>query len=162
MIDEEDMTPPSSEVVEERTESSAVVDIGEAIRLVGTAHISRASAELVKHQIEIYQPERIAVELDESRLVALEDPQTFDEETLGVAIRNGRAPLLLFQAMLATQQRKMGLETGEMPGVDLLTAVEEAREREIPFALVDRDVRITLRRAWAKMGLIQRFRLLTA
>ena len=130
MIDEEDMTPPSSEVVEERIESAAVVDIGEGIRLVGTAHISRASAELVKQQIEIYQPERIAVELDESRLVALEDPQTFDEETLGVAIRNGRAPLLLFQAMLATQQRKMGLETGEMPGVDLLTAVEEARERE--------------------------------
>ena len=162
MKDEEAILPSSAEVVEETIESAAVVDIGENIRLVGTAHISRASAELVKRQIEIYHPERIAVELDESRLIALEDPQTFDEETLGVAIRNGRAPLLLFQAMLATQQRKMGLETGEMPGVDLLTAVEEAREREIPFALVDRDVRITLRRAWVKMGLIQRFRLLTA
>ena len=128
MKDEEAILPSSAEVVEETIESAAVVDIGENIRLVGTAHISRASAELVKRQIEIYHPERIAVELDESRLIALEDPKTFDEETLGVAIRNGRAPLLLFQAMLATQQRKMGLETGEMPGVDLLSCRRGQRE----------------------------------
>ena len=54
MKDEEAILPSSTEVVEETIESAAVVDIGENIRLVGTAHISRASAELVKRQIEIY------------------------------------------------------------------------------------------------------------
>ena len=108
MKDEEVILPSSAEVVEETIESAAVVDIGENIRLVGTAHISRASAELVKRQIEIYHPERIAVELDESRLIALEDPKTFDEETLGVAIRNGRAPLLLFPSNASHPTTKDG------------------------------------------------------
>ena len=50
----------------------------------------------------------------------------------------------------------MGLETGEKPGVDLLTAVEEAEENDIELALIDRDIKITLRRVWSKMGFFQK------
>ena len=142
--------------------SSAIIDVSDNIRLVGTAHISRSSADLVKEQIEKYQPDIVAVELDKERLHALENPQAFDEETLGSAIKSGKAQLLLFQSLLAAQQRKMGLELGEKPGVDLLTAVEGARENEIPLALIDRDVKVTLRRVWAKMGFFQKIKVLNA
>ena len=140
-------------------ESSAVVNVDDNIRLVGTAHISRSSADLVKEQIANFEPDIVAVELDSDRLQALQNPQAFDEETLGSAIKAGKAPLLLFQSLLATQQRKMGLETGEKPGVDLLTAVEEAEENNLSLALIDRDVKITLRRVWSKMGFFQKINL---
>ena len=143
-------------------ESSAVVNVDDNIRLVGTAHISRTSADLVKEQIDDFEPDIVAVELDSDRLQALKNPQAFDEETLGSAIKNGKAPLLLFQSLLAAQQRKMGLELGEKPGVDLLTAVEEAEQKEIPLALIDRDVKITLRRVWSKMGFFQKIKVLNA
>ncbi len=143
-------------------ESSAVVNIDDNIRLVGTAHISRTSADLVKEQIDDFEPDIVAVELDSDRLQALKNPQAFDEETLGSAIKSGKAPLLLFQSLLAAQQRKMGLELGEKPGVDLLTAVEEAEQKEIPLALIDRDVKITLRRVWSKMGFFQKIKVLNA
>lgn len=143
-------------------ESTSVVDIDDNIRLVGTAHISRSSADLVKEQIADFEPDIVAVELDLDRLQALQNPQAFDEETLGSAIKAGKAPLLLFQSLLATQQRKMGLETGEKPGVDLLTAVEEAEENDIELALIDRDIKITLRRVWSKMGFFQKIKLLNA
>ena len=143
-------------------ESSAVVNVDENIRLVGTAHISRSSADLVREQIADFEPDIVAVELDVDRLQALENPQAFDEETLGSAIKAGKAPLLLFQSLLATQQRKMGLETGEKPGVDLLTAVEEAKKNNLSLSLIDRDVKITLRRVWSKMGFFQKIKVLNA
>ncbi len=143
-------------------DSNAVVNVDNNIRLVGTAHISRSSADLVKYQIEDFAPDIVAVELDKDRLQALQNPQSFDEETLGSAIKTGKAPLLLFQSLLAAQQRKMGLEMGEKPGVDLLTAVEEAAEKDIPLALIDRDVKITLRRVWSKMGFFQKIKVLNA
>ena len=143
-------------------DSSAVVNVEDNIRLVGTAHISRNSADLVKEQIDDFKPDIVAVELDIDRLNALQNPQAFDEETLGSAIKNGKAPLLLFQSLLAAQQRKMGLELGEKPGIDLLTAVEAAEEKNIQLALIDRDVKITLRRVWSKMGFFQKIKVLNA
>ena len=47
--------------------SKNVVDIDENLRLVGTAHISSASVELVRSQIEEWSPDLVAVELCESR-----------------------------------------------------------------------------------------------
>tara|TARA_B100001758_G_scaffold247079_1_gene263805 strand:- start:1641 stop:2543 length:903 start_codon:yes stop_codon:yes gene_type:complete len=54
----------------------------------------------------------------------------------------------------------MGVSTGEKPGAELLAAVLEAREAEIPVELVDRDVVSTLRRAWAKMSIREKWRVL--
>jgi len=70
--------------------------------------------------------------------------------------------MILLQSALAAQQRKMGLETGEKPGAELLAAIEMAEEAEIEHALIDRDVIITLRRAWRKMGLREKWRVLDA
>ena len=70
--------------------------------------------------------------------------------------------MIILQSALASQQRKMGLETGEKPGAELLAAIEMAEEAEIEHALIDRDVIITLRRAWRKMGFREKFRVLDA
>ena len=140
--------------------SDAVIEIDDSLRLIGTAHISRSSADLVASTIEEWQPGVVAVELCPSRLASLREPERFDNETLGSVIRSGRAPLLLFQSFLATEQRRLGLESGEKPGVELLAAIEAAERIDAEVELVDRDIQVTLRRAWSKMRIRERIRVL--
>ena len=52
-------------------ESNLVVSIEDNIRLVGTAHISKESVELVRNEIETWNPDIVAVELCDSRYKAL-------------------------------------------------------------------------------------------
>jgi pheromone shutdown protein TraB len=131
--------------------SIPIVDIDGKLRLIGTAHISRESAEVVKQQISEWQPDIVAIELDSNRLAHLQNPDKFDDEALSNVLKEGRTSLLLFQSLLAIEQRKMGMEAGERVGVDLLAAVDTAAEFDIPIELVDRDIQITLKRAWKKM-----------
>ena len=42
--------------------SKNIIDIDENLRLVGTAHISSASVELVRNQIKEWSPDLVAVE----------------------------------------------------------------------------------------------------
>jgi pheromone shutdown-related protein TraB len=137
-----------------------IVDIDDRLRLIGTAHVSRESAEVVKQQIAEWQPDVVAIELDSNRLAHLQNPEKFDDEALTKVMKEGRTSLLLFQSLLAIEQRKMGMEAGEKVGVDLLAAVDAAKEYNIPIELVDRDIQITLKRAWKKMKLREKWRIL--
>ncbi len=121
-----------------------VVEIDENLRLIGTAHVSTASVELVREQIAEFKPDLVAVELCQSRLKSLKTPDELDNDDLLKIINEGRSLMILLQSALAAQQRKMGLETGEKPGAELLAAIEMAEEAEIEHALIDRDVIITL------------------
>ena len=138
------------------------VDVDENLRLIGTAHISTKSVNLVREQILEYKPDLVAIELCESRLKSLKKPDELDNDDLLKIINEGRSMMILLQSALAAQQRRMGLETGEKPGAELLAAIETAEEKGIDYALIDRDVVITLRRAWRKMGLREKWRVLNA
>ena len=137
-----------------------VEDIDENLRLVGTAHVSKESVAEVQRQIEEWQPDLVAVELCESRAKALEDDRRLDQEGLRKVIKEGKAPLILLQSMLAAEQRRMGMDEGVQPGAELLAAMKSAEEQAIDVALVDRDIQITLRRAWRRMGLREKGRIL--
>ncbi len=139
-----------------------VIDIDENLRLLGTAHISKASADAARHEVVEYEPDIVAVELCKSRLDALTRPDRFDNETLGKVLREGKAPLVLFQSMLAVEQRRMGLAEGEKPGTDLLAAMQAAAEAQKEVALVDRDIQTTLRRAWRKMKFREKWKVMSA
>ncbi len=139
-----------------------IVDIDDSLRLVGTAHISSASVELVRQQIEEWKPDLVAIELCESRKAAVLEPDALDNEDLLKILNEGRSHMILLQSALAAEQRRMGIASGEKPGAELLAAIEAADEEGIPVELIDRDVVITLRRAWSKMGFREKFRVLDA
>jgi len=139
-----------------------VVDIDDRLRLVGTAHVSSVSVELVRQQIEEWRPDLVAVELCESRKAALLEPDGLDNEDLLKILNDGRSHMILLQSALAAEQRRMGIASGEKPGAELLAAIEAADEAGVPVELIDRDVVITLRRAWSKMGFREKFRVLDA
>ncbi len=139
-----------------------IVEIDDGLRILGTAHVSSESVELVRNQIEEWGPDLVAVELCPSRMAALTEPESLDSEDLLKIIKEGRSAMILLQSALAAQQRRMGISSGEKPGAELLAAVNAAEESDIPVEMIDRDVVITLRRAWRKMGMIEKWRILNA
>ena len=142
------------------TSSSPFIDISPTLRLLGTAHVATASVEAVRDQIESYQPKVVGVELCQTRHDALVEGRRLDKEGLRRVIKEGKAPMVLMQAMLSAEQRRLGLNEGQEPGAELLAAVETAKAAGLEVALVDRDIQVTMRRAWKKMKWRERFRLL--
>ena len=139
-----------------------IVEIDDGLRILGTAHVSSESVELVRNQIEEWGPALVAVELCPSRMAALTEPESLDSEDLLKIIKEGRSAMILLQSALAAQQRRMGISSGEKPGAELLAAVNAAEESDLAVEMIDRDVVITLRRAWRKMGMIEKWRILNA
>ena len=116
-----------------------VIEVDENLRIVGTAHVSSESVQLVRKQIEDWGPDVVAVELCQSRLGSLTEPEQLDSEDLLKIINEGRSAMILLQSALASQQRKMGMSSGEKPGAELLAAVNAAEDSEVPIELIDRD-----------------------
>jgi len=120
---------------------------GREIVLVGTAHVSRSSVDVVKHVIAQEQPDHVCVELDAQRYQALSQRQRWEQLDLKEIIRRKQLTMLLVSLLLSAYQRRLGAKLGIEPGAELLEAVKLADEAGIPRSLSDRDVRITLTRA---------------
>lgn len=142
--------------------ASPFIDINPNLRILGTAHVAAASVEAVRHHIAEYQPDIVAVELCKSRHDALTSDRRLDKEGLLKVVKEGKAPLVLIQSLLAAEQRKLGLDEGQQPGAELIAAVEEAKAADLEVALVDRDIQVTLRRAWKNMRFREKYRVLTS
>ncbi len=139
---------------------SMVVEINNNLRLLGTAHISTKSVEAVKQQIAEFNPEVVAVELCKSRYDSLVSGRRLDKEGLLKVIKEGKAPLVLLQSLLAAEQRKLGLDEGQQPGAELLEAVSIAQSLGLQVELIDRDIQTTLRRAWRRMKFREKFKII--
>lgn len=133
---------------------------GREFILVGTAHISRQSADLVREVIEKENPDVVCVELDEKRLAALSEKNRWENLDLKSIIKQKQLSTLIINLVLSSYQKKLGEKLGVTPGTELLEAVNTANEKNIPIELCDREVRITLRRAWHSMGVWQKIKLL--
>ena len=133
---------------------------GRAIYLVGTAHVSASSAELVSSVIGGVRPDAVAVELCESRFQSLQDPDRWRNTDILTVLREGRGYVLLAQLLLAAFQKKLGGKLNVKPGAEMVRAMEAAREYGAALVLADRDVRITLKRTWASLGFLSMFKLL--
>ena len=118
------------------------------ILLVGTAHISQQSADLVEEVITAERPDTVCIELDEKRFTALSQPERWENLDLKQIIRKKQLSTLLVNLVLSSYQKKLGGQLGIQPGAELLAAAKAAENLDIPVELCDRDVRVTLRRAW--------------
>ena len=130
------------------------------IKIIGTAHVSQESVDEVRLAIEVYKPDIVAIELDQSRYAALKkqgrDPSVNDV----LEVKNFNT--LLVQWLLAYLQRKIGFDVGVEPGAEMKAAIEETERRGIDIELVDRDIRLTLLRFWNAMGFIEKLKMIWA
>ncbi|MDZ4784787.1 MAG: TraB/GumN family protein [bacterium] len=131
------------------------------IYLVGTAHISKASVELVEKVIEEVKPDSVAVELCQSRFDSMKDPEKWKKTDIISVIKQGKVYLLMAQLILAAFQKKIGEKLEVRPGSEMMKAIEIAEKNGAALVLADREIRITLRRAWSGLGLWSSMKLAT-
>jgi pheromone shutdown-related protein TraB len=135
------------------TEPHALVERdGVRYTLLGTAHVSKASVQAVEAALASDAFDVVAVELDPARHRALTDPDALARLDLVQAIKDGKAGLLAASLALAAYQRRLAEQLGVEPGAELKAAALGASARGLPLALIDRDVGLSFRRAWGRLG----------
>ena len=135
------------------------VKVSDNIILIGTAHISKDSVKEVRAAIEKYKPDIVAVELCERRHEAITKKDKWESTPVTQLLKSNNAYLMLAQTFLSSIQRRLGKEYGVEPGSEMIAAMQEAEKFGLKVALVDRDISVTLKRAWRKMGIREKFRL---
>ena len=130
------------------------------IYLIGTAHVSSESVDEVKQAIVDLSPDKVCLELDPGRYKTMTEGQSWDNVNIQTILKQGRGFFFLANLALSSFQKRMGMQTGVMPGEEMKAAAIAARDADIPIELCDRDIQITLRRAWSSSSLWNKMKML--
>jgi pheromone shutdown-related protein TraB len=130
------------------------------IILVGTAHVSAQSAQLVKEIISAEQPDTVCVELCESRFLSIRQKDQWQNMDIIKVIKEKKSMLLLANLLLASFQKRIAKKFDIKPGQEMLQAIDSAEEIGARTVMVDRDIRTTLSRTWRLMGWWSKFKLM--
>jgi pheromone shutdown-related protein TraB len=114
--------------------------------LIGTSHIAKESVADIKASFSETNPDIIAIELDKRRLHVLLHPEKYQDKIKFRDIFKIGFKGFLFSMVGHWVEKKLGESVGTKPGVDMLTAVELARDSGKQIALIDQDIEITLKR----------------
>ncbi|MBK1734579.1 conjugal transfer protein TraB [Halorhodospira abdelmalekii] len=128
--------------------------------LLGTAHISQASADEVAAEVASRAYDAVAVELCESRLRSLTDPNHLENLDLFQALRDGRGGLITANLALGAYQQRLAEQLGVEPGAELKIAAEQAQQYGAELVLIDREVGTTMRRLYRSVRWYQRLGLI--
>lgn len=133
---------------------------GKSITVLGTAHVSRASADKVHELLSSGNFDGVAIELCPSRYNGLINPDSLAKMDLFQVFREGKASMVIASLALGAYQQKMAEEFGIEPGAEMRMAIEQAKANNCEVHLIDREVGTTLKRVysnvpwWKKMGII--------
>lgn len=129
------------------------------ITVLGTAHVSRASAEAVETLIRSGDYDAVAVELCPSRHNAIVRPDDLSRMDLFQVLRQGKVPMVTASLALGAYQQRLAEQFGIEPGAEMRAAIREARNDHLPVLLIDREVGVTLKRCYRNVPWWQRFSL---
>ena len=118
------------------------------IRLLGTAHVSKASADAVTREIAENDYDSVAIELCPNRHNGMTDPDALGRMNLFEVIKTGKAPMVTAVLAMGAFQQRIAEQFGIEPGAEMRAAIEGCRERNIDLQLIDRDIGKTLRRIY--------------
>ena len=133
---------------------------GSRITLLGTAHVSRASADKVKELLATGAYDSVAVELCPSRYNAIIDPDTLAKMDLFKVMREGKVLMVVASLALGAYQQRLAEQFGIEPGQEMREAIKAARDGRRPVLLIDREIGVTLKRVahnvswWKRLGLM--------
>ncbi len=153
-----DAIDANAEPVEDFTELLAAQPIerlerdGTHYTLLGTAHVSKASADAVIALLKIETFDAVAIELDAARFQALKDPDSYKKLDLIEVFKTGKTILVAANLALGAYQRRLAEQVGIEPGSEMLAADIGASKLGLPTLLIDRDVGLTLARCRCALG----------
>ncbi|MFK7795487.1 MAG: TraB/GumN family protein [Gammaproteobacteria bacterium] len=118
------------------------------ITILGTAHVSKASADAVQELIETNQFDVIAIELCDSRYKSIVNPNSLAEMDLFEVIKTKKASMVAASLALGAYQQRLAEQFEVQPGQEMRVAIELAEQKDLHLELIDRDVGITLKRLY--------------
>ncbi len=128
--------------------------------IVGTAHVSKESTDLVKATIEEERPDTVCVELCDSRFQSIRHKSRWQDMNITKVIKEKKTFLLLSNLLLASFQKRIADKLDIQPGAEMIQAIESADAIEADIILADRDIRITLSRIWRVTGLWDKLKII--
>ncbi|MCW7505971.1 MULTISPECIES: TraB/GumN family protein [Leptospira] len=131
------------------------------VHILGTAHISKQSVEEVEKLIQSIKPDVICVELCESRMKSVEDPDYLKKLDIFKVFKERKMWLLLSSLILSSFQKKMGNQDIK-PGDEMRKAISLGRSLKKPVLPVDREIQTTLKRSWGNVGFFSKMYLFSA
>ncbi len=134
---------------------------GAKITLVGTAHVSKKSVEMVEEKISAGDFDCVAVELCQARYENMVNKDGWKNLDIFQVFRERKAGMLLVNMALSAYQRRLAEKVGVEAGKEMARAVEMASEKNIRLEVVDRNISVTLQRMTHKITFWQKMRLFT-
>ncbi len=116
--------------------------------LVGTAHVSKKSAEDAEEIIKKEDPDFIGIELDDKRyeLITEEKERTFDIGEFFRILLEGKLFDFIFTSILSLPQNRLAQKFNIKPGSEMLRGIQLSKELDKKLLLLDRDVSVTISR----------------
>lgn len=130
------------------------------LTLIGTAHISKKSVEDVNNIIENNDIDHICVELDKGRFENIQKKEDWSKLNIRQVLKQHKGFLMIASIALGSYQKRLGQQTGVKPGEEIIGAANLAIEKNISYSFIDRDIQITLKRAWKKSSFWNKMKLL--
>ena len=116
--------------------------------IVGTAHVSANSVQLVEDVINEVKPDTICIELDEQRYKSITKKTTYEDIDIIEIIRKKQLFFFIGQFIMASYQKKISEKTGSRPGMEFMKAIEMSESTGARLVLADRNIGTTLKRAF--------------
>lgn len=145
---------------DEQTEPIKTVRVNNCnITLLGTAHVSKASADKVQELIATEKYDAVAVELCPSRHKVIVNPDAMAKMDLFQVIKNGQASMVAASLALGAFQQRMAEQLGIEPGAEMRVVIKDAQAAKLPVLLIDREIGTTMKRIyrsvpwWKRMNL---------
>ncbi len=133
---------------------------GKKVILIGTAHVSKDSIDEVEQVIREVKPDTVCVELCNSRYQSIRNPEQWRNMDIVKVIKEGKAPMLMANLILSAFQKKMGDKLGVKPGAEMIAAINASEDINAKTVLADRDVTVTLKRAWGMLSFWEKIKLI--
>lgn len=135
---------------------------GRELILIGTAHVSRQSAEQVKQVIETERPDSVCIELDAQRYQSVMENSKWKETDIFKVIKEKKSSLLLMNLAISSFQNRLADQFGIKPGQEMIQGIASAKETGAELVLADRNIQVTFSRIWSNIGFMGKAQLLTS
>jgi pheromone shutdown-related protein TraB len=114
------------------------------LTIIGTAHISIKSREIVKKTIDEEKPDVVGVELDIKRFKSILNKDNEKDLKFSYIFRSRRPILFLIYYILQKFQKKIAKKFKTKPGAEMIQGIISAKENNSKLLLLDRDAEFTI------------------
>jgi pheromone shutdown-related protein TraB len=137
------------------------IQLGEKeLILIGTAHISKQSAEQVKQVIEAERPDSVCVELDQQRYQSIKSGNQWRDMDIIQVLKEKKGSLLLMNLAISSFQKRMAKQFGIQAGQEMIQGIQSAEEIGAKLVLADRNIQTTFARIWGNIGFTGKLKLI--